>query len=449
MKKSKLFLTAALAVCYALVGISCASKPQFSSTEVFSNTIVYNPTSKRMQIISIQNSKRERLCWVEPKERREISLGNEHSYYFAESNGKKISELPKNEYGEYLPIYLESNELEEGERYILMPPFFDDLKNPPALESTIVTNKNGEQKKFYRLCLYKLGVDKGDNVGTSYYYHGNYLSPINFPSAALWIDNEAWASNWIATSITYNATFRNYFKNLSNDYEDWDWSSYNIKHDMDFYHRVRTSFVSPKNTDGYFLKQVGKKTSVTFYNPTENDISIYTPFHKSVTTVKAGEISQEDLYLQYPYYFDDDKKRVEIKFYDENTNFMLRLEKPIDGKKYLCLGYGKKNEIATTRARAGLNHYSGFYLYEVVDKSHDNAYKYSDNLYICYYPSAIYWFDDDDFSKKFIGTEITYSEDFFNQFELKDNSSFWGYATKKDKKSYMHFGTKKLFSVTH
>lgn len=178
--------------------------------------------------------------------------------------------------------------------------------------------------------------------------------------------------------------------------------------------------LNPKEKKGM---PTGPKTDVIFFNPSDKDITIYDPLDQIITTVKPGTYTNEKLYQNYPYYFMDEDIKIEIPIEEAGTNFYLKKEKPENGKKYLCLSNDRLIQIKIS------GKYYGFNLYEIVDENNKYAYKYSDNIYICSYPSGTYWFNDVDFVKKMIGKELIYSDDIFSEFELSIDSYCWGWPT--------------------
>lgn len=431
----------------------CASTDYVSESEEFSQIKVYNPKNIKLQIVSIINSqsgKNKRLCWIKSDETKIIRLGNKHEYYFADENGKKIADFPKDEDGKYFSIWLSDNEPREGNAYLVWSQYYDGFLKPSALDCVTRKNKKGELYKSYKICLYQL---------LNGLYNKNYSkeSPANFiasdrgliyayPCAAFWVDSEAYATFLLGQRIIYNDDFRSNFINIDNPYEDWSFSEYDPNKKDVFHHRVVNYIVTEKDVEEYeTVFPVGTKTEVLFYNPTEEDVRIFNPANELITTVKASQTSVENLYQNYPYYFKDEKQKIKIEYGRDDINFLLRLEKPFSDRKYLCLNQNKKNEINITYDSSKGIRYYGFDLYEILDKNSESAYKYSENIYISYYPSGVYWFDDKTFAEKWIGKEMIYTDDLFSKFEIKDNSSCWGWGTQIKGKKYMHFVSKKLF----
>lgn len=283
LKIAGLFLLAAM-----IMGCSNGT----SGTEKFTKTTVFNPNSTKVKLISVSNSREDRaanndedvICEVEPLETKEVELGDEHEYFFTDSNGNKIADLSKSDSGQYLPVYLELNEPVIGKKYILLNQYKKDdlLENYPRYN-------NGYFYQTYELLLYEV-VEKNDL--NAYQYGDIYIR--TYPSANYWIDSEGYASNKIGTIITYDEDFRNNFEPLSNSWVAWGWSTYNSDYDIWFCHRVVSYILHAKDDDNYTVKTVGPRSFVFtgWWNPANNGWQS-SWFYTSYTTIEDDVQSPE------------------------------------------------------------------------------------------------------------------------------------------------------------
>lgn len=403
-----------------------------SSNETFKETTVFNPNSTKVKLISVKSTSsrsakdEEEVCEVEPLEKKEVELGSEHKYYFTDENGNKIADLDKSDSGEYLPVYLELNEPKDGKEYL----FLNQYKNDAILEDFSRTNKDGSTYITYGLLLYE--IVNPDDLDAYKYDDETYIR--TYPSANYWIDSEGYASNKIGTKIKYDEAFRNNFEPLSNSWVAWGWSTKNSDYDMWFCHRVVSYVLSAKDGDSYEVKTIGNKTKVSFYNPTSSTISIYDKLNQEKFSAPANSISEADLYLNYTYHFMEGNEKVEFSLTKSGYNFVLRLEKPVSDKKYICLDQYKKPQFEENAyGRYGIK------LYEVVSEADEDSYKYDDETYIRIYPSANLWIDDKTFVENKIGKEVTYSDNLFSGFTQTASWTAWGWSTYKDDKWFCHF----------
>lgn len=430
-RKISLIVGLLLIINFTMIGCSNnADSGDKSSTEKFKKTTVYNPNTTKVKLIAVSSSRAaegDEVCEVEPLKSKEVDLGNEHDYYFTDKDGNKIADLSKSDSGEYLPVYLELNEPKDGKQYMLLNQF----KKANYLESY---PRNNNEYNTYGLLLYEV-VTKNDL--DAYKYDDDTYIRI-YPSGNYWLDSESYASNKIGTIITYNEEFKNNFTPRSNSWVAWGWSTKNTELNMWFCHRVVSSILHVVNDGGLPVKEVGQKIDVTYYNPTDKDIKIYDYVDQVKSIVRAGSIATEKIYLNNPFYFMDGTDKVEI--YLENAhNFFLGLEKPVAGKKYMCLSQGKTSSVEND------GEYYGITLFEIVDETAEYSNLYSNGVYVRTYPSARYWIKDENFANKYIGKEITYNNDIFSQFTVSYKSSCWGWSTKKDDVSYEHFISKIIY----
>ena len=183
----------------------------------------------------------------------------------------------------------------------------------------------------------------------------------------------------------------------------------------------------------YTTDKTGTYKEFSFCNPTDKDISIFDVHNNLKITVATNTTKSTKLLLNFSYYYIDDSDIVPI-LPNETTssiNYILGVERPIDGKKYIGLNQYKQNQIESG---------NGVCLYEIVKAENKNAYKFSDNIYICSYPSLFCWFDNPDFiNSNLLGKEVTYTDDLFSQFNIEKQWVTNGWGTQKDAKWYWHF----------
>lgn len=192
----------------------------------------------------------------------------------------------------------------------------------------------------------------------------------------------------------------------------------------------------------YTTDKTGTYKEFSFCNPTDKDISIFDDHNNLTITVPANTTKAAKLLLNFRYYYMDDSDVAGISP-DETTssiNYMLGVERPIAGKRYICLNRNKNNQI-----EASENCYC-VRLYEVVEPENKNAYKYSEDTYICSYPSFSCWFHNPDFiNTNLLGKEISFNDDLFSQFNIEEQWIISGWPTQKDGKLYMHFFTNRRY----
>ena len=91
--------------------------------ETFKEISVFNPTENTVKLVAepkdrslIPESRAAatEICTVKSKEKKEVSIGSEHDYYFTDEVNIKIADLSKAESGEFMPVYLELNEPQTG-----------------------------------------------------------------------------------------------------------------------------------------------------------------------------------------------------------------------------------------------------------------------------------------------------------------------------------------------
>ncbi|MCQ2592686.1 MAG: hypothetical protein MJ188_07860 [Treponema sp.] len=400
-----------------------------SSTENFSKTVVFNPDTAKVKLKSVKISHatvdEDVVCVVEPLEKKEIELGDEHSYYFTDAAGKKIADLSRSDNGNYLPVYLELNEPKEGKEYLLL----NQYKNANDLESFPRNSGTDNYYETYSLLLYE--VVTADALDAYKYDDETYIR--TYPSANYWIDSEAYASNKIGTKITYNSDFYNNLEDLSNPWAAWGWSTYDNEFNLWFCHRVVSYILHAKDGDSYEVKEIGQKVEVSFYNPTKNDIALYNSLNQAEVTVNAGSFATESIFINKPYYFMDGSTKVDLKIPNGNNNLVLKLNKPEVGKKYICLNQYKENEIELSNDKI---HY-GFRLFEIVTEAAQDAVEYS-SFYIRNYPVASLWTVDSSYANEIIGKEITYSNEMAVKFPEDRAGIDWGWSTRINDKWYCH-----------
>ncbi len=184
----------------------------------------------------------------------------------------------------------------------------------------------------------------------------------------------------------------------------------------------------------YSADPVGTPTEFSFINPTDKNIEIYDVNNELQATIAAGSSATENLYLDYTYYYMDGSDAVGIYYQptDPNPNCVLGLNRPVAGKKYICLSQYKKAELEQSEF------YTDAYLYEIVDEDNEYAYKYGD-VYICSFPSLAFSITYSGFVTDILGKEVTYSEDFFSPYSITNQSWSRGWQTCKNDKWYNHF----------
>lgn len=73
--------------------------------ETFSTTKVFNPTNSKIKLLAEATNRSTEstdvICELDPKEAKDIELGNQHEYYFTDSEGNKIADLDKSDSGHY------------------------------------------------------------------------------------------------------------------------------------------------------------------------------------------------------------------------------------------------------------------------------------------------------------------------------------------------------------
>ena len=226
-----------------------------SSTEKFTKTVLFNPNSSKVKLMtSTTSAKKARaagssidfICDVAPKEKKEIELGSEHVYFFSDSEGNKIADLSKGDDEQYSPVYLELNEPKDGREYLLL----NQYKTDNILESFTRYNKDGSTYETYGLLLYE--VVSAEDLDAYKYNDSTYIRI--YPSANYWIDSQAYASNKIGTKITFDADFKNNLEALSDSWVAWGWSTNDKETDMWFCHRVVSYILHAKDGDTYQVK---------------------------------------------------------------------------------------------------------------------------------------------------------------------------------------------------
>ena len=259
MKKN--FLIAGLLLLVTIImGCNNGANPNTSGTEKFTKTTVFNPNSTKVKLLSMGSSRAARtadedvICEVEPHESKEVTLGDEHEYFFTDENGNKIADLSKSDNGQYLPVYLELNEPVIGKEYMLL----NQYKTDNLLESFTRYDENGQTYETYGLLLYEV-VNKDDL--DSFKYDNNTYIRI-YPSANYWIDSEGYASNKIGTKITFNKDFSDNFTPLSERWVAWGWSTKNSQYDLWFCHRVVSYILHAKDGDTYTVNKIQTQSSV-------------------------------------------------------------------------------------------------------------------------------------------------------------------------------------------
>ncbi|MCR4953538.1 MAG: hypothetical protein K6A43_05625 [Treponema sp.] len=185
--------------------------------ETFKEISVFTPTENTVKLVAEPKARSlipesraaaTEICTVKSKEKKEVSIGSEHDYYFTDEVNIKIADLSKAESGEFMPVYLELNEPQAGKEYLLL----NQYRNANILESFSRVNKKGENYETYELLLFE--VVQPEDLDAIQYDENTYIRA--YPSANYWIDSKGYTSNKLGTIITYNAEFRNNLENLSN-----------------------------------------------------------------------------------------------------------------------------------------------------------------------------------------------------------------------------------------
>lgn len=430
-RKISLIVGLLLIINFTMIGCSNnADSGDKSSTEKFKKTTVYNPNTTKVKLIAVSSSRAaegDEVCEVEPLKSKEVDLGNEHDYYFTDKDGNKIADLSKSDSGEYLPVYLELNEPKDGKQYMLLNQYKDQYR----LDS-FYRNDNGGYNTF-GLLLYEV-VNQGDPDAYEYTNDEGTWYIRMYPSANYWIDSKGYATNKIGTIITYDEAFRNNFTPRSNSWVAWGWSTMNTELNMWFCHRVVSYIYHAEDGDTYTEKDIRKEVDISYYNPTNSDITIYDASNNVKTVASANTATNGKIYLYDPLYFMDGTDKVEIEVTKTGYNFVLGCGKPEAGKKYLCLSQYKTAMVEKN------SNYPSFYLFEVVDSTAEDAEKLKDsNIYVRHYPTRHYRVSDDAYVNNIIGKEITYTDDMFNQFTNSGKSTFWGWSSQIGEKWYCHF----------
>lgn len=242
-----------------------------SNTETFSKTTVFNPNTTKVILVSVKTSRsastdEDIICEIESLEKKEIELGDEHTYYFTDTDGNKIADLSKGDNGEYLPVYLELNEPKEGKEYLLL----NQYKNADFLESFPRNPGTTDYYETYQFFLYE--IVNADDLDAYKYNDEIYIRA--YPSANYWIDSEGYASNKIGTRITYNSDFRDNLKNLSNPWVAWGWSTYDSEFDMWFCHRVVSYILHAVDGNNYTVKDLQETNKNHNIPASANHISV-------------------------------------------------------------------------------------------------------------------------------------------------------------------------------
>ena len=182
-------------------------------------------------------------------------------------------------------------------------------------------------------------------------------------------------------------------------------------------------------------------TEISVYNPTSKTLKIYSAENNQATTgdlvyeidaLEGKKVKLDDS----QYYFLADENGTKIpKFYFPNCNVYLYMNEPEEGKEYLALNqYKSADKLENyTRTSASGESYETYNicLFEIVEASAEDAYKYDENTYVRIYPSANYWIDSKSLASNLLGTKVTYNEDFRNNFEENNNTSWlaFGWST--------------------
>ncbi len=253
----KIFTTlVTLGLLSLLIGCTPSTDSNGSTTTV--KTTVFNPNETTVKLVTDAPGRAAAstrlVCEVKSKEKKEVELEKDISYYFTDENDNKIADLAKSDNGDYLPVYLELNEPKDGKEYLLL----NQYKQDNMLESFTRYDGNGNTYETYGLLLYE--VVAADDLDAFKYDDNTYIRI--YPSANYWIDSEGYASNKIGTKIIYNKEFRDNFEELSESWVAWGWSTKNTQLDMWFCHRVVSFILHAKDGDSYTVTQIQKQASV-------------------------------------------------------------------------------------------------------------------------------------------------------------------------------------------
>ena len=257
----KIFTTlVTLGLLSLLIGCTPSTNSNGSTTTV--KTTVFNPNETTVKLVTESSNRAASsvrvVCEVPPKEKQEVELEKDISYYFTDENDNKIADLAQSDRGDYLPVYLELNEPKDGKEYLML----NQYKNADFLEKD-----PGANIDIYGLLLYEV-VDPNDL--DAYRYDENTYIRI-YPSANYWIDSEAYASNKIGTKITFDEDFRKNFTELSDSWVAWGWGTRNEQYDIWFCHRVVSFVLHAKDGDKYTKKELVPKTlDLQWWNPADN-----------------------------------------------------------------------------------------------------------------------------------------------------------------------------------
>lgn len=201
----------------------------------------------------------------------------------------------------------------------------------------------------------------------------------------------------------------------------------------------------------------GKKSSTetfqttTVYNPNTTKVKLIAVSSsraaegEEVCEVEPKTKQEVELGSEHDYYFTDkDGKKIADLAKADDGRFLpvyLELNEPKEGSKYLLLNQYKNAKVLEDFPRDDSNgQYNtyGLLLYEVINEGDPDAYHYKNNAkgidtYIRMYPSANLWIDSEGYASNKIETEITYNEEFINNFtNLSDPWPAWGWSTKND-----------------
>jgi len=421
-KIAGLVLAATLILAGCSTGNNDSDSGKKSSTETFQTTTVYNPNTTKVKLIAVSSSRAaegEEVCEVEPKTKIDVELGSEHDYYFTDKDGKKIADLAKADDGRFLPVYLELNEPKEGSKYLLL----NEYKQSDYIDC--YTRWGDNTYNTYQLFLYEI-VEQSDI--DSYKYTDSATNKVTYiktyPSANLWINNKDCVSSYIGNEITFNLeNFENEFAPLSDEWVAWGWSTKDPESNIWFCHRLVSCILKAKGT--YTGKDIEVKGDISFYNPTQNAISLYDSSNNEIATVDSKSSLTKKITLEVPFHFNDGNCDVTISPFRTN-NFILKYNEPIEGNKYLCLNQNKRTDLRNDNS----GNYWELCLFEVVDSTADYSYKYSDNVYIRSYPSAFLWINNKDFVTSQLGQELTFSNNLFSMFTPGNEWLDWGWSSK-------------------
>ncbi len=242
-------------------------------------------------------------------------------------------------------------------------------------------------------------------------------------------------SNTYKIEVIEKATNKS-VKVFDNVVTDWiginGWDGKIVGDDYTFITKDRKQYIV--KADKYSLKY-----EISFINPTEEDVDILDFRNQIITTVKAGTTGSVMLNKwEKCHWFMEGKRRIDVTIRNSYDNFILKFEKPEVGKKYLCLSQSHTTEIEKSMGDASI-----MLLFEVVNETDENAYKYSDGIYVCNYPSAYYFIMDSEFVKETMGKEIVYSEDFMGDYTY--DGYYWGWDTFINNRPYHH--TTQIFTL--